>query len=124
MAQREFESFTNGASVVRAHRVTEETAGNVVLVDGSRYQAKPGDVLVETQNSNRYDVVPERAFTKDYSPGEDLWIDSDEEETFEPADHTATEVRNYLHRSDVSDEDKERVREAELNGRNRQSALR
>lgn len=123
MVAREFEPHTNGASVVQAHRVTEDTAGNVVLVDGSSRRVGPGDVLVQTQNANRYDVVPDKEFTKDYSPGTDLWVDEDNE-TFEPADHSAAEVRNYLHRSDVDDEEKERVREAERNGRNRESAFR
>ena len=123
MVQRTFEPYTNGASVVQAHRVTEDTAGNVVTVDGSRRQVDAGDVLVQTQNANRFDVVSDKEFTKDYSPGEELWVD-DEPETFEPAEHTATEVRNYLHRSDVDEEEKDRVREAEVNGRNRPSALR
>lgn len=124
MVTRTFEPYTNGASVVRAHKVTEETAGNVVLVDGTGQRVNPGDVLLETSNSNRFDVVPGKTFDADYSPGEDTWVEDESTVEFDPSDHKATEVRNYLHRSDVSDEEKDRVRAAEEAGLNRPSALR
>lgn len=124
MAQREFEDFTNGGSVVQAHRVTEETAGNVETVDGSPRRVGPGDVLVRTQNSNRYDVVSGKEFDKDYTAGSDLFDQDEDNSEFNPDDHTAVEVRNYLSNESIDVDERDRVREAEEAGKNRASALR
>jgi hypothetical protein len=124
MVQRQFESFTNGGSVVQAHRVTEDTAGNVETVDGSPRRVGPGDVLVRTQNSNRFVVASGKEFDKDYTSGDDVFDKDEDNSEFDPNTRTAVEVRNYLNDESIDVEERDRVREAEEAGKNRASALR
>lgn len=117
---REWVEYENdeGAKVM-AHRVTPDTEGEITLVGGAGHFARNGEVLVQSQNSNMYDVHQGRAFDDMYP----LRTDGEEEERkYNPADYTAKEVRNYLLELD-DDEEYDRVVEAERAGRNRASAI-
>lgn len=122
-ARREWVEYENdeGTTVV-AHRVTPDTEGKVRTVGGQgSHYARTGEVLVETQNANAYDVFSSRAFDEMFPRRAD---GEEEERRFEPSGYTAREVRDYL--ASVQDEDPDeydRVVDAERSGRNRSSAI-
>lgn len=120
--EREWVEYENDeGTTVFAHRVTPDTGGRILKVGGVGYDAKVGEVLVQSQNSNMYDVYTSRAFDEMFP----LRTDGVEEErVFEPSGYTAREVRDYL--VSVRDDDPDeydRVVEAERNGRKRSSAI-
>lgn len=125
---RKFESYDlDDENTVQAHRVTEDTAGEVTTPGHIPAVAVPGDVLVST---NHPDVVElhrksdwDRSESERQANARAAEEDVEMLEFFEPADHTATEVRRFLAREDVPEDIKSRVREAEVQGKNRQSAL-
>lgn len=81
----------------------------------------PGEWLIGTNRPDTFNVMTDEEF-QNYVVRED---DSEEEiETFNPSDHTAQEVREYLtsvQRSNVDEYN--RVVNEERNGRNRVSAF-
>lgn len=123
-------TLSNNA-VVSAHTVTEETEGEVGIVGGV-HKAVVGEVLMATNRPNTWDVYTQDAWTElgatevvienddDFMEDEPVIVAS---EPFNPTAHTAVEVRAFLARTDVSEEEKGRVRQAEVNGLNRSSAL-
>lgn len=120
--ERDFVEYENeeGARVF-AHRVTPDTEGTVVKVGGGKHVARSGDVLVQSQNSNMYDVVSTRAFDEMFPSRSD---GVEEERVYSPSDYTAREVRDYLASVREEDPDEyERVVEAERSGRKRKLAL-
>lgn len=125
----EYQTYHNEAGTeVRAARVDKDNAGQKVqLVGGRPYTTKDGDVVVETQNANYVDVVSARDFEKDYREGEYKASKStqDDESTdglFDPNARSAADVREYLSRTDIDESERERVRAAEEQGRNRKTA--
>lgn len=128
---------TENGAVVEAHTVTEDSAGEVRTVDGTR-TVKPGDVLLATNRPEVWDVCTESAWNDlgasevnadaEVTPvrrdDDEEAIPVDEPVEFDPSAHKTTEVRDYLARDDVSEEEKERVRNAEMADLNRASALR
>lgn len=120
---REWVEYENDeGTTVLAHRVTPDTEGKVTLVGGGRHDARSGEVLVQSQNSNMFDVVPGRRFDEMFPARAD---GVEEEREFNPSDYTAKEVRRYLEaKSNEDDEDEvERVTDAERRGKNRKGAL-
>lgn len=129
-----FETHRHSSSneELRVHKVTKETAGDYSVIGGSR-NVHEGEMLVETTRPGVYDVYSERDFSdlgldpvgketvsEPVTDEETDFSDEDDEsEAFNPSDHNASEVRQYLRRSDVSDEEKARVRQAERDGLNR-----
>jgi hypothetical protein len=123
---REFETATlHDGTEVEAHTVTKDTEGEVNTVGNDVRSVSEGDVIVRTDRPGTYDVYSADAFGELCGPYKAPRKAGDEEspEYFEPSDHTAREVREFLLRDDVSDEDKERVRQAESEGRNRATAF-
>lgn len=56
---RQFEEFTDdNGTVVSYHVVTEETAGDVIVVGGISQKAMPGNVLVKSDRPDVYVLVP------------------------------------------------------------------
>lgn len=122
-ANREWVEYENDeGATVTACRVTPDTLGTVRLSGGGKHDLKVGDVLVQTQNSNVYDVYTSRAFDEMFPARAD---GVEEERVFNPSDYTAREVRKYLaEKDDEGDVDEvERVTEAEKAGKNRKGAL-
>lgn len=117
-------------SQIQAHRVTDESAGEVQTVSGTR-KVSPGDVLVATSRPDVWDVYTDKEFgemglTEDEKQA-DVFSESGEEsdgdvqavdeERFNPQTHTVDEVNRYL---DTADKDeRERVLSAERVGRAR-----
>lgn len=128
--RRDFVEYDHpdGLYTVEAHKVTKKTEGDVTTPGGSVVSAREGDVLV--RRGNYYEVHSADAWNEMGLEGQrdqkdlDPWAEDEEEETlFDPSEKTAAEVRRYLRNPEVSDEEKERVREAEQNGQNRASAF-
>lgn len=122
-AKREWVEYENdeGATVV-AHRVTPDTGGKVRTVGGQgAHYARPGDVLVQTQNSNLYDVYSSRVFDEMFPRRAD---GVEEERVYEPSGYTAREVREHLLSIRDDDPDEyDRIVEAERAGRGRATAI-
>jgi hypothetical protein len=128
----EYKTYHNEAGTeVQAARATKDDEGTKVqLVGGRPHTLKEGDVVVQTQNANYVDVVSDRDFNKGYQEGEykasrSSTHDSDGHpvsDSFDPNEHSASEVREYLSRTDIDDTERERVRSAESEGRNRKTA--
>ena len=136
---REFVTYHNeNGTEVDAYVVPQDSpnlsdsgvpAWTVNTVAGPRHPV-PGDVVVRTQNSNFYDVMPASTFMNDHQEGaftgtvdQGDTAEPDEDVEFEPDDHTAAEVRKYLESLDRDSAEYRRVFNAETNGRNRQSAF-
>lgn len=122
-ARREWVEYENDEGArVSAHRVTPDTEGKVRTVGGQgSHYARTGEVLVETQNANMYDVYNARAFDEMFPARAD---GVEEERHFEPSGYTAREVRDYLASVREDDPDEyDRVVEAERSGRARASAI-
>lgn len=119
--EREFVEYENdeGATVL-AHRVTPDTEGAVILVGGAKHDLRSGEVLVQSQNANVYDVYPGRQFDTMFPVRSD---GVEEERLFNPSDYTAKEVRQYLEANENDEEEWDRVVEAEKAGKNRKGAL-
>jgi hypothetical protein len=127
----EYKTYHNaeGAEIRAAYIDKDNEGTKVQLVGGRPYETKVGDVVVASQNTNYVDVVPARDFGRDYSAGEfdagRSTHDSDGHpvsDSFDPNEHSASEVREYLSRTDIDDTERERVRSAEAEGRNRKTA--
>ena len=122
-ARREWVEYENdeGATVF-AHRVTPDTEGKVALVGGQgSHYARTGEVLVQSQNSNAYDVYNGRVFDDMFPRRAD---GEEEERHFEPSGYTTREVRDHLLRIREDDPDEyDRIVEAERAGRGRASAI-
>jgi hypothetical protein len=130
----EYEADSGPYRTLNVHQVTEDTAGEVPTVNGT-VTVQPGQYIVSTGNPQFYDVYDENAFNelgfsatrdqRDLESGEAAAeaTDESEQDFFEPSEHTAREVHEYLSSDDVSDENKERVRAAEEGGANRKSAF-
>lgn len=88
MTKRQFEEFTDdNDNVVSYHVVTEETAGDVVVIGGNSQRAMPGNVLVKSDRPDVYVIVnntdalgiPEAA----PEPAGIGFVEDDDEETVE-----------------------------------------
>jgi hypothetical protein len=126
----------DGASFIEVHVVDDDSAGEVQTVDGTRL-VKPGDVLVATNRPEIWNVYSEDAFgemgTSEAEPGDvPQPVDADvefEDETpdespgFDPSEHSAAEVREYLDSPNVDEDTKRRVVEAERANKNRATAI-
>lgn len=132
----EFNDYENeNGGKVSAAIVDDDTAGTVVRrTDGQTYETKSGDVLVTAYRPQEYDVFSQGAaeeFTKNYkkSGGETTELPDSSEgdeidfEEFDPSERNASEVREYLSRSDISNEERSRVIDAERAGKNRATAF-
>lgn len=131
----EFVEFENeNGGVVRAHVVTEETAGTVKeSVSNRTVDVTPGDVLIQTARDGEYEIPDRDWFNSSYKSAvkaahNDESVKSADEssdgEIWDPSGHTASEVRNKLADLKYTDpEEYERVRAAEVGGKNRSSAL-
>lgn len=121
-ARREWVEYENDEGTrVSAHRVTPDTEGKIVLVGGGRHYARTGEVLLQTHNSNMYDVLNARMFDEMFPCRTD---GEEEARLFEPSGYTAREVRDYLASVRENDPDEyDRVVEAERSGRARASAI-
>lgn len=133
MSTLEFDEIelSNGETL-RGHTVTEETAGDYITPGQTSRTVRPGEVLIATARPDVYDVASADAWAEIGSGNTDdndvIDVDTDDsdivdDDDFEPSEHKATEVRAYLSRDDVSAENKDRVRQAELSGSNRSSAF-
>jgi hypothetical protein len=124
----------------KVHQVTAETEGTFNTVNGP-VDVREGQYVVKGQNESFHDVYDSNVFdelgwsaTREQRDlvGEVEPKRADTRETvverdddfFEPSEHTAKEVHAFLHDDSVSDENKDRVRQAEEEGSNRASALR
>lgn len=136
--------FNKDGGSVEAAAVTEETAtvegsdgvsrpADVRTVDGPK-RLHVGNVIVKTGAPDVYDVYDgsvwaemgygENVSDEDRQPALATTVDEDDEDAvFEPSEHTAVQVKRYLKRDDLSDEERERVEDAERNGQNRSSAF-
>lgn len=121
-ARREWVEYENDEGTrVSAHRVTPDTEGKIVLVGDGRHYARTGEVLLQTHNSNMYDVLNARMFDEMFPRRTD---GEEEVRLFEPSGYTAREVRDYLASVRENDPDEyDRVVEAERSGRARASAI-
>lgn len=129
--RREFREYVNdNGGEVRAHIVTEETAGTVTVVGGSAYDAAPGDVLFATERGDVFDVGNGDAldgYTDVTESREDTEGDQGDEETedeepaYDPSAYTVPEVTQYL--SNATPAEVERVLSAEREGKNRQGVV-
>lgn len=146
MTEREYVTYSNeNGGECEVHRVTKDTAGRVQVIGGGTRTVSEGDVLVRTSNPYYHDVYPEKAFNEMFpqegsakdsqqkAPVEYPGLadydtdDEDDEDVFEPVDHSAAEVRRYLRGLDRDEPDQEeeyqRVVAAEQAGKNRSSAF-
>jgi hypothetical protein len=128
--RRDFVEYDHpdGAYTLEAHVVTPQTEGQVTVPGGQAVDVRAGDVLVK--RGNYYEVHNASAWREmGLEPQRDQrdlepFSENDEPETeWDPNEHTAAEVRRYLRDPNTSDEEKDRVREAEQNGQNRASAF-
>lgn len=123
---REFEDTQlHDGTPVRAHVVTDDTAGEVNTMVGAR-EVRKGDVLVESDRPGQYDVYNADMWselTTSSAPTKDPVTVDDSDDDYEPSDHTAREVREFLSREDLDDENRVRVIAAERSGRNRGTAI-
>lgn len=103
----------NNGGTIEVATVGKETEVNVV---GGTRQVSPGDLLVQTGRPDVWDVVSEQQLM------EMAEFEPDGGDQFDPSDHTAAEVKDYL-QSNISIEERERVATAERNGKNRSSAF-
>lgn len=120
--EREWTEYENDEGTrVLAHRVTPDTEGKVTLVGGGRHDARSGEVLVQSQNANMYDVYAGRRFDEMFPARAD---GVEEEREFNPSEYTAKEVRRYLEtkQEEEDEEEVERVTDAERRGKNRKGA--
>jgi hypothetical protein len=133
----------NGGSI-RAHVVTEDTAGPVNTVDGTR-DATPGQVLIETNQPGVYhlqgsealdgwnkaeeesdaDVPNAQAESDADNESADDAENEDTAEEWDPGAHSATEVRARILslRQNGNTQAADRLVEQEQSGRNRYSAI-
>lgn len=130
---REFKTYRNeNGGEVRAHVVTEDTAGTIrEAYSGRTRDVNEGDVLVESGRPDEYQVVSKddfSAYSEDDSTVEGVVSNDDSDDdsdAFDPSDHTAAEVREYLNAQRAKGDDTEyaRVENAERDGKNRASAF-
>lgn len=120
----------DGLYTLKAHRVTEQTKGEVSIVGGGARTVQPGEILVETERPGTYDVYDAAAFDEmGLDPvTEQLDLGQDEDTTepepvFNPEEHTAAEVRRYLRNPLLDATERDRVVVAERESRNRPSAI-
>lgn len=111
----------NNGGTIEVATVGKETEINVV---GGTRQVSPGDLLVQTGRPDVWDVVSEQQLMEMASPVSNFEpeFEPDGGDQFDPSDHTAAEVKDYL-QSNISIEERERVATAERNGKNRSSAF-
>lgn len=130
--RRDFVEFDHpdGLYTLKAHKVTDKTKGEVSIPGGGSQYAQPGQVLVETTRPGTYDIHEASAFDEfgleAVSDQRDLGEDEDVTESeplFDPAEHTAAEVRRYLRNPQLDDTERDRVVDAERSGQNRASAI-
>lgn len=141
--RRDFTEYENSeGGRISAHKVTEDTAGPVMVVGGTSRDVAPGDVLLATDRPDVYHVASEDSLgeysevsdteTDDYSAltAEDAETPADTEgdqggDEFDPSEVSAVEVRAYLqHQSDAGNTDEvNRVVDAERAGRNRSTVI-
>lgn len=128
--RRDFVEYDHpeGAYTVEAHRVSKDTAGTVLTPGNVPVAAVDGDVLIK--RGNYYEVHNGKAFdemglipVRDQEDLEPFDVDTEEEPQFDPNDHTAAEVRRYLRNPELSDEERQRVEDAERDGQNRATAF-
>jgi hypothetical protein len=136
MGERVYRTYRNeNGGVVRAHVTTEATEGRVNTLNGP-VNALAGDVIVPSQNEYYSEIIPGDEFDEGYREVTQDELDEAAEQEgvsgnvsgagvrrgFDPSKETASEVRKYLS-SVNSQEEYERVAEAERNGRNRSTAI-
>lgn len=126
----------NGGGATIA-QVTED--GDCLTYGGQRLIVTAGDRVARTSRPDEYVLVqdfdvwtegePTKPPNDDPTPrggGHKQAVDVTELEadgTFNPSKFNAKDVNTYLSRDDISDEEYVRVREAEVAGKNRKSAL-
>lgn len=133
----EFRSYTNSnGGKVSACVATADDAGTTVrLTNGQTHDVREGDVLIAAYRPDEYDLFNGTGdeFTdlytadsgNDEAPVQTFTEPSGETvggEPFDPNDHNASEVREYLS-GDISDDERDRVIAAERAGKNRSSAF-
>lgn len=112
---------------VRAHVVSRETEGEVSTLAEPNRRVRAGDVLVELR-PGVYDVYSHKEWGEISSTSKkestvEPTIGPSSAEQFDPDAHSAADVRAYLERDDVSDDEKQRVTAAERASKNRSSAF-
>lgn len=127
--RRDFVEYDHpdGLYTVEAHRVTKTTEGEVTVPGGGVELAREGDVLI--RRGNVYEVHKGDVFDgfgleaqRDQRDLDPFVTDEAPVVLYDPNEHTAAEVRRYL-RSDITDEERARVEDAEHGGQNRASAF-
>jgi hypothetical protein len=118
----------DGLYTLEAHRVTKATEGEVNLPGNTTGYAREGQVIV--RRGNYAEVHEGKAFDElglepqaEQKVLEPYTEDKEPEELFDPSTHTAAEVRRYLRNPELSDEERQRVEDAERDGQNRSSAF-
>lgn len=128
--RRDFVEYDHpeGVYTVEAHRVTKDTEGEVNAPGNQSIEARAGDVLI--RRGNYYEVhkgdifdgfglEPQRE-QRDLTP---FVEDEDVVEEWDPSHHSAAEVRRYLRDPKLTDDERQRVEDAERSGLNRSSAF-
>lgn len=122
----------NGDFTRRVHRVTKNTEGDVTTPGNITTSVRDGDVLIETDRPNTYEVYSGDVFDSlgweasrdqiDYTPDEP---ETETEPQFDPSEHDAGAVRRYLRNPDLTDAERDRVIAAEMgpDGKKRTSAV-
>ena len=130
--RRDFVEYDHpdGLYTLKAHVVTDKTKGEVSVPGGGSAYALPGQVLVETERPGTYDIHEPDAFDEigleAVTEQKDLGEDEDDTEAapeYDPSEHTAAEVRRYLRNPELDATERDRVLNAERDGRNRPSAI-
>lgn len=128
--RRDFVEYDHpdGLYTIEAHKVTKATEGTVNTPGNVPAEVREGDVLI--RRGNYYEVHPGDVFDgfgleaqrdqKDLQPFDE---NVEAEPEWDPSEHSAAEVRRYLRNPNLSDEERQRVIEAEQNGHNRASAF-
>lgn len=128
--RRDFVEYDHpqGLYTVEAHQITPDTEGDFTVPGGQVVQGRAGQYAV--RRGNVYDLYSTEAFedlglvaTREQQDLEQWESTVDEPVLFDPSEHTAREVRLYLRNPGLSDEERERVENAERDGRNRASAF-
>lgn len=129
--RRDFVEYDHpdGLYTLEVHQVTADTEGEVTVPGGTVQSVRAGDYLVR-RGGSVYDVHNADAFeemglvaAREQKNLEQWESTVDEPAPFDPSEHTAAEVRRYLRDPNLSDEERQRVEDAERDGKNRESAF-
>lgn len=118
----------DGLYTLEAHKVTKKTEGTVTTPGNVNKDAREGDVLV--RNGNYYEVYSADAWDElgleaqeDQKDLEPFTVDEEVEPEWDPSEHSAAEVRRYLRNENYSEDERNRVADAERANLNRSSAF-